>query len=292
MTLLHRNKLVGWALTALTLVASGCASAPSVDAEAAIRQVDGDVAVLAVFVRGDELAPSLAIAAQVRSQVSDRFGEHVRAPAEIRAAIAAQLEGAALRPADRRRILAEARAVDADPREGLAVLREHRAATMVDRDLREKARGLFLRATSEAQARGDQALARELLTELHNWLSYTVPPPGELEVTRAVHELWQEVAQGTKDTTLYRHTLPFLSLLPHGQDELALATTAANGLASDVVEQAARLGTALRLDKVILAGMVEGHARAYVVDVTTRACTHSWTLSQSAVEDARSAWGD
>ncbi|TNF38311.1 MAG: hypothetical protein EP329_00880 [Deltaproteobacteria bacterium] len=287
MTLLHRNMMVAGALAALVL--SGCATGPSVDAEAAIRQVDGDVAVLAVFVRGDDLEPSLAVASQVRRQVVDHFGVRVRDTAAIRAAIAAQLEGAALRPSDRLRILDAARAVDADPQLSLEILREHRAATMVDRELRRKARSLFLRASTEALARGDAPHARELLTELHNWLSYTVPPPGDLEVPRAVRDLWEQVAQGAKDTTLYRHTLPFLSLLPHGHDQLALATTEANGLAPDVVEEAARLGTALRLDKVILAGMVEGHARAYVVDVSTRACIRTWTLSQSAKRPPRSA---
>ena len=287
--LLRRNIL---ALLPLAVLLAACASTARVDATEAIRQVDGDVAVLAVFVRGEDVARSEAVATQVRAQVTERFGDHSRSAEEIRAAIAAQLEGAALRPSDRQRILLAAEAVDADPARALAVLRDHRAATVVDRDLRTKARSLFLRAATEALARGDQQKARDLLAELYGWFSYTAPPPGDVEVPRAVRTLWDQVVASTRDTALYEHTLPFLSLLPHGFDHLALATSDVSGLAPDVIEQAARLGTALRLDKVILAGMVQNRARAFVVDVSTRACLRSWTLSKRTLDAARSAWSD
>ena len=288
MAILHRSIVVALVLWGAALTA--CASAPQVDASEAIRQVDGDVAVLALFVRGDDVADSQAVAAEVRAQVADRCGKRARSEAQIREAIAAQLEGAALRPADRHEILAAVEAVDADPARGLALLREHRAATVVDRELRQKARNLFLRASTEALARGERDTARRLLVELHAWLSYTAPPPGDVEVPRAVRVLWDEVVAGTSDTAIYQHTLPFLSLLPNGLSHLALATTGVHRLAPDVIEQAARLGTVLRLDKVILAGIFDGHARAYVVDVSTRAFVHSWTLSEGLVSEARSGW--
>lgn len=270
---LQRTSVV---LAALALTA--CASAGQQAAHEALRTVDGDVAVMTVYVRGDDVEASLAVARRVAEQVVDAVGPRARPRGEVLRAIAMQLEGASLLPERRHELLVSLDDAGAKPSDGLAVLRRHRAATVVDRELRLRARALFLEAATEAAARGEDDVARALLAELRGWLSYTVTEPGELEVPSAVLAAWRAVdAEDDGHDALYRQMMPFLSLLPHGQAHAALASVDPLRPSPDAVEQAARLGLALRVDTVILAGVVGGEARAYVVDVLTRSLVREWT---------------
>lgn len=275
MSTLQRTSVAALALALLALAA--CASAGQQAAHEALRPVDGDVAVMTVYVRGADVGPSVAVARRVAGQVADAVGPRARSQRDVLRAIALQLEGASLLPERRQELLASIATAGAKPSDGLAVLRRHRAATVVDRELRQRARTLFLEAATEAAARGDDEAARGLLAELRGWLSYTVAAPDELEVPRAVLAAWRELdADEDRHDALYRQMMPFLSLLPHGQAHAALASTDPRRPAPDVIEQAARLGLALRVNAVVLAGVVDGEARAYVVDVITRSLVREW----------------
>ncbi|PIE18602.1 MAG: hypothetical protein CSA66_04395 [Proteobacteria bacterium] len=278
-----------WAPTmSLALLLGACASSFGASAAATMQQTEGDIAVLGLYVEGEPLTETTSVASEVRSQVASLFGERAASSARVRAAIATQLAGAALRASDRIAILEELDRIDSNPEDGLRTLRDHRVATLVDPDLRDRARTLFLRAATEATARGDEAHARELLCELHGWLRHLTEPPGDLEVPRAVRDLFNATRSTDHDAELFEHGLPFLTLFPYGLDHLALQTDVSDRLAPEVVEQAARLGTAMRLDRVVLVSVVEGRGRAFIVDVPTRSLLRDWSLPGAFVDEARS----
>ena len=254
----------------LAATTAACAVAPRFAADATLRQVDGDVAVLGLVTRGEDVSTSVHTANALRRDIAARLGPRARSERQIRAAITDQLEGAALLPAHRRALLTAVDAADADPVRGLLLLREHRAATLADDLLGHRARALFLRAAAESLARGEREGARALLTELICWLGDTAPGPAPTEVPSSVLALWGDISAHPLRPTFYRHALPFSTLLPSGAAHLALTTRAADHLPDEVVEQAARLGLALRVEKVLLAGTLAARPRAFVIDVATR----------------------
>jgi len=264
MTHAPHRVLSGLALCCLASCGAGLLSLPPT-----LGPFGEDVAVLAVHDAEADVERAARLAARARVALAAEPGVRVLEPRALREAIAVQLEGASLRPSDRAAILAEVGGVDAYPELGLAILRRHRTATVVDEGLRSRARTLFFQAAADALARGDDDHAQRLLLELHGWLSFSADAPGPFEVPRSVADLYAATEGAVDGGALYQHTRPFLTLLPHGLEHLAL-TNRGPGLAPEVVEQAARLGVVTRVSEVILVGYVSGEPRAFVVDVGIR----------------------